>query len=95
MFLLSALPLRYGAGLDDEGSESDGRAIWRILTGAPPGGLAREERRRRRPDRAVRPIFLVALTPIMIFAVVFLPQVALWLVVILGLAALIQRPRLG
>ena len=34
--LLTALPLRYGPMLGPSGGESDGRAIWRVLTGAPP-----------------------------------------------------------
>jgi hypothetical protein len=35
-FVFSALPVRYGRGLGGP-ADSDGRAIWRMLTGAPPG----------------------------------------------------------
>jgi hypothetical protein len=54
----SVLPLRYGAGLGGP-ADSDGRAIWRILRGTPPGGLERELRRQAEPEPAARPAFVV------------------------------------
>jgi hypothetical protein len=39
--------------------DSDGRVIWRILTGAPPGGIERELRRQGEPEPGARPVFVV------------------------------------
>ncbi len=75
-FFLSALPLRYGRGLGH--GESDGRAIWRILTGAPPGGLARELRRESRPERVAHPAAVTVIVVIVAFTLFFLdPLLAL------------------
>jgi hypothetical protein len=90
-FLLSALPVRYGPGLGDPGAESDGRAVWRILTGAPPGGVAREQARLERQERAVRPLFAAVLAAALVLALLVDPSIALELVAIFGLAYLAQR----
>jgi hypothetical protein len=91
LFFTSAIPLRYGAGLGDEGaSESDGRAIWRILTGAPPGGLAREERRLGRPERQVHPLLAVTGLAVLVLAVVVNPMLATLLVAVFAGAWLLQ-----
>jgi hypothetical protein len=89
--LITALPLQYGAGLGAPGSESDGRAVWRILTGGPPGGLAREERRLRRPRRAIGPVFGAVLAAIVALAAYVAPMTAVLLVAIFGIAFLMQR----
>jgi hypothetical protein len=87
--IFTALPLRYGAGLGP--GESDGRAIWRILTGGPPGGLAREERRLGRPERGTRPGFVAALALVAVLTALVAPELLLVLGVLFGLAWLLQR----
>jgi hypothetical protein len=89
--LLTALPVRYGPGLGAAGGESDGRAVWRILTGAPPGGLAREERRLGRRERPIGPVFATLLAVIVVLAVLVDPMTAVFLVAIFGIAFLLQR----
>jgi hypothetical protein len=87
--LLTALPLRYGAGVGP--GESDGRAIWRILTGGPPGGLAREERRLGRPERTARPAYVVALALVAVLTALVQPLLLLLLAALFGLAWRDQR----
>jgi hypothetical protein len=89
--LLSALPLRYGRGLAAPAGESDGRVIWRILTGAPPGGLAREARRLGRPERPIGPVLGTLLGLIIVLALLIDPMIAVYLVAIFGIAFLLQR----
>src|SRR5215207_6486029 len=89
-FVTSALPLRYGAGLGGP-DDTDGRVIWRVLTGAPPGGIERDLRRLGEPERAAHPMFVVLLVPIVVLAFVVDPLVGVGLVGIFGLAALMQR----
>ena len=62
-FVLSALPIRYGSGLGETGEESDGRAIWRILSGAPPGGPSAPA---PQPDTAARTPFLAVLAVVFV-----------------------------
>lgn len=88
-FALSALPLRYGAGLGV--GESDGRVIWRVLRGAPPGGLERELRRMGEPERAARPGFVVVLVAVGALAFWLDTSVAVALVALFGLAILLQK----
>ena len=91
MFVFTALPVRYGAGLGDNGAESDGRAVWRILTGAPPGGLAREEARLGRPERAIRPALAAVLAAAFVLALLADPSIAVELAVVFGLGYVAQR----
>ena len=86
----SALPIGYGAGLGGPG-DSDGRVIWRVLTGAPPGGIERELRRRAKPERAARPVFVAVLAAIVAISLWVDPVTALLLVGTFGLAILMQR----
>jgi hypothetical protein len=86
-FTVSALPVRYGPGLG--GGESDGRAVWRILTGAPPGGVGRQGLGRH--DRAIRPAFLVPLLVIAVLALIADPVLFLVLAALFGLAWRNQR----
>ena len=65
-------------------ADSDGRVIWRVLTGAPPGGIERELRRVGEPERAARPVFVVLLVLVAVLAVVMDPVLGLALV---GLSA--------
>jgi hypothetical protein len=84
-FFLSALPLRYGRGLGH--GESDGRAIWRILTGAPPGGLVRQLRRESRPERVAHPAAVAVIVLIVAFTLFFLdPLLALVTAALFGVA---------
>lgn len=55
---ISGLPLRYAQGLG--GGESDGRAVWRILRGAPPGGIDAD----LREPRPIRPLFAAVLAAV-------------------------------
>jgi hypothetical protein len=89
IFVASALPIRYGAGLG--GGESDGRVIWRVLRGGPPGGIAREARRMQRPDPAARPVFLVVLAVVGVLAFLADPLLGLGIVVLFCWALLEQR----
>jgi hypothetical protein len=89
-FFTSALPLRYGAGLGGP-ADSDGRVIWRVLTGAPPGGIERELRRAGEPEPVIRPRSLAALVLVFLLAVLVSPGLALTLVVMLAVGALLQR----
>src|SRR5215218_8981647 len=73
------------------GTESNGRAFWRIMTGAPPGGLRREEARLRRPERAMHPAAAVALAAVAALTLVVDPGLLLWLAGLFGLAYLLQR----
>ena len=86
----SALPIRYGAGLGGPG-DSDGRVIWRVLTGEPPGGIDRELRRIGKPERAARPVFVLVLVPIVGISLWVEPVTALWLAGLFGLAVLMQK----
>jgi hypothetical protein len=86
----SALPIRYGAGLGGSG-DSDGRVIWRILTGEPPGGIDRELRRLGKRERAARPGFVLVLVPIMVFSLWMDPLMTVGLIGLFGLALLMQR----
>jgi hypothetical protein len=87
--LLTGLPLRYGAGVGP--GESDGRAVWRVLTGGPPGGLAREERRLGRPERTARPGYVVALALVAVLTALVEPVLLLVLAGLFGLGWLSQR----
>jgi hypothetical protein len=89
-FVATAIPVHYGAGLGGP-AESDGRVIWRVLTGAPPGGIERELRRLQEPERAVRPLFAGLLVLIGVLALALNPVLAVALVITFGLAALMQR----
>jgi hypothetical protein len=89
-FLASALPVVYGAGFGFA-AESDGRVIWRVLTGAPPGGIERELRRLTEPQRAIRPAYLALLVLAAVLGFLADPMTAVLLAVIFGLAALLQR----
>ena len=72
-FVLSALPVRYGRGIGP--GESDGRAIWRIVTGAPPGGLVRQLQREARPERVAHPAAVAVIVLIVAFTLFFLDPV--------------------
>jgi hypothetical protein len=89
-FVTSALPRRYGAGLGGP-ADSDGRVIWRVLTGAPPGGIERELRRVGERERAMRPAFVAPLVLIGALVVWVDPTVVLWLAGLFGAAILLQR----
>jgi hypothetical protein len=86
---LTALPIRYGAGIGP--SESDGRAIWRVMRGGPPGGLAREERRLGRPERAVRPGYAAVLALVAVLTALVAPLMLLALGGLFALGWLDQR----
>jgi hypothetical protein len=88
-FVASAVPMRYGAGLG--GGESDGRAIWRILRGTPPSGVARAERAFARPQRMAHPAILVLLGLVAVLTLLVNPPLALGLVALFGWAAWIQK----
>jgi hypothetical protein len=89
-FLGSALPIRYGAGFGGP-ADSDGRVIWRVLTGAPPGGVERELRRITEPERAIRPAYVVLLVLAGVLGLLVWPMSVVWLAVLFGLGALLQR----
>jgi len=89
-FFTSALPLRYGAGLGGP-ADSDGRVIWRVLTGAPPGGIERELQRVGDPEPWIRPGYLATLVVVFLLAILVSPGLALALVVMFGIGALLQR----
>ena len=82
-FLLSAIPLRYGGG-----SESDGRAVWRILTGSVRRGEVVEESPH---ERIIRPVYALLLGGAGVLAVLADPLLALGLVGLFGAAFLLQR----
>jgi hypothetical protein len=94
LFVASALPVRYGAGLGGRG-ESDGLVIWRVLTGGPPGGTERDLGRLDKPERAVRPGFALLLAIAGVLALLADPMLALGMGCLFGLAALIQRSERG
>jgi hypothetical protein len=89
-FFGSALPIRYGAGLRGA-MESDGRVIWRILTGAPPGGIQRELRRQGEPEPAARPVFIVLLALAGVLALLADPWLLAGLAGMFGLGMVMQR----
>jgi hypothetical protein len=89
-FVTSALPLRYGAGLGGPG-DSDGRVIWRVLAGGPPGGIERDLGRVGKPERAMRPAFVALLVLVVALALVVEPILVLWLAGAFGAGALMQR----
>jgi hypothetical protein len=84
------LPVRYGAGLGGP-ADSDGRVIWRVLTGSPPGGVERELRRLGEPERVAHPVAVVLLVLIAALAFLLEPRLAVGLAVLLGLAFLLQQ----
>jgi hypothetical protein len=89
-FVTSALPLHYGAGLGGP-SDSDGRVIWRVLKGAPPGGLERELRRAGQPERAIRPAFAGLFVLVGVVGLWLDPVIVVWLAGLFGAAILLQR----
>ena len=89
-FLTCALPLRYGAGLGGP-AESDGMVVWRVLTGAPPGGIERELRRLGTRERAARPVYVVVLAVAFGLALAVDPWLAIGLIGLFGMAALLQH----
>lgn len=89
-FVTTAVPLRYGAGLGGP-ADSDGRVIWRVLTGAPPGGLERELRRQGEPEPGARPAFVVLLAVAGVLALLADPWLLAGLAALFGLAMLLQR----
>jgi hypothetical protein len=89
-FVTSALPLRYGAGLGGP-SDSDGRVIWRVLTGGPPGGIERDLRRAGERERAIRPAFAAVLGLVGVVGLWVDPVIVLWLAGLFGAAILLQR----
>jgi hypothetical protein len=89
-FLASALPVVYGGGFG-AAAESDGRVIWRVLTGAPPGGIERELRRLTEPQRAIRPAYLALLVLAGVLGFLADPMTLVGLAVIVGVATLLQR----
>jgi hypothetical protein len=91
LLVITAVPMRYGPGLAPFGSESDGRAVWRILTGAPPGGLAREEARLGRRERPIAPAAAIALAVVAALTALVDPLLLVALAGIFGLAFLLQR----
>jgi hypothetical protein len=90
-FVVTALPVHYGEGIVDGGADSDGRAMWRILTGAPPGGLARAERELGRPQRTMHPVLMVLLAAIFLLTMFVDPTMVLSLAALFGAAWLLQR----
>jgi hypothetical protein len=88
-FVTSALPLHYGAGLGGP-ADSDGRVIWRVLTGAPPGGIERELRRAGERERVIRPAFAVVLGLVGVVGLWVDPVIVLLLAGLFGAAALLQ-----
>jgi hypothetical protein len=88
-FFTSALPLRYGAGLGGP-ADSDGRVIWRVLTGAPPGGIDRELRGLGEPERIAHPVALVLIVLVAALAFVLEPMLAVGLAFLFGVAFLLQ-----
>ena len=93
-FLVTALPIRYGAGLGPP-SDSDGRVIWRVLTGAPPGGIDRELERSLKPERAARPVFVALLAPVAVLAFMVDPVTGVLLLAVMAVALLLQRSSAG
>jgi hypothetical protein len=89
-FVTSALPLRYGAGLGGP-ADSDGRVIWRVLTGAPPGGVERELRRLGKREPAVRPAFVAVFGLVGVVGLWLDRVIVLWLAGLFGAAILLQR----
>ena len=85
----SVVPFRYGAGLGGP-ADSDGRVIWRVLTGAPPGGIERELRRASEPEPAARPIFVVLLVAIGALCFAMDPMLGLALIGLFGAGAFLQ-----
>jgi hypothetical protein len=83
-FFLSALPLRYGRGLGH--GESDGRVIWRILTGAPPGGLVRELQREARPERVAHPAAMAVIVMVVPLALYHDPLLGVVTAALFGVA---------
>jgi hypothetical protein len=89
-FLTTALPLRYGAGLGGP-ADSDGRVIWRILRGTPPGGIERELRRQSEPEPGARPAFIALLAVAGVLALLVDPWLLAGLAAVFGLGMLMQR----
>jgi hypothetical protein len=90
LFVTSAWPLRYGAGLNWPG-ESDGRMIWKVLRGVPPGETERELAELGQPERAIRPAFACLLVLAGALALLVKPVMVLLLAGLFGAAALLQR----
>ena len=67
------------------------RVIWRVLTGAPPGGIERELRRVGEPERAARPAFVALFAVVGVLALWVDPVIVLWLAGLFGAAILLQR----
>jgi hypothetical protein len=90
LFATSALPLRYGRGFGD-GGESDGRGVWRILTGGPP----RIDVELREPFEhtvsGTRPVFVVVLGLIVVLTLLVDPLLAVELVALFVVAIIWAR----
>ena len=89
MFLVTAIPVTYGSGLKHFGDESDGRAVWRILTGSVRRGRVVEASPAR--DRVARRAFVVVALVVAGVAFAVAPASGAALLLVLGLAYLLQR----
>lgn len=89
-FLLTALPITYELGMGTQ--DSDGRVIWRVLRGRPPGrDHVWDDTVAARPDRIASPVALVALAVCFCLALIVSPGLALAFVALFGSAAVLQR----
>jgi hypothetical protein len=77
-FVTCALPVRYGNGFG--WGESDGRAIWRILTGTPPAIDIELRQPFEEPVAGTRPVFVVLLALIAVLTLLLDPMLAVELV---------------
>ena len=89
VFVTSALPLRYGPGLNWPG-DSDGLMIWKVLRGVPLGATEAELPELGRPERAIRPAFACLLVLAGALALLVEPVMVLVLAGLFGAAALLQ-----
>lgn len=89
-FLFSALPITHDLGMGTH--DSDGRVIWRVLRGSPPGrDHVWDDAVAARPDRIASPVALVALAVCFCLALFLSPGLAFALVALVGSAAVLQR----
>jgi hypothetical protein len=87
--IVSAWPMHYEQGLGGQ-AESDGMAVWRILTGGPPRPLVKRKPKKDKDIVIARPGYLIALGLLLLLAFALRPKFGFELLGLFAAAVLFQ-----